>query len=94
MRLPHGILPALSRVTFLPINQLSDYASGRTRPGSKRALELEAACKKIGLDVSIRLWLFGTGDEIKAALSRNHIKPPVKPKGNNNKWRKLLPWIN
>jgi len=94
MRLPHGILPALSRVTLLPINQLSDYASGRVRPGSKRALELEAACKKLGLDVSIRLWLFGTGDEIKAALSRHHIKPAKLNKRNNKNWRKLLPWMN
>ena len=94
MRLPHGILPALSQITLLPINLLSDYASGRVRPGSRRALMLEAACKKIGLDVSIRLWLFGTGDEIKTALSHNHIKPSPTPKRNNKLWRKLLPWIN
>lgn len=94
MRLPYGILTRLGEITDISPNILSDYAATRIRPGSKRALKLESACKEIGLDVSLRLWLFGTPDELKTALmtgSSIYYRPNRK---NNKFWRKLLPWIN
>jgi len=94
MRLPYGVLTALGDITGISPNLLSDYAATRIRPGSKRALILENACKKIGLDVSLRLWLFGTGEEIKAALTNGSSIYRRPNKKNNKFWRKLLPWIN
>jgi hypothetical protein len=90
MRLPHGILSELGEITGISPNILSDYAATRIRPGSKRALILESACKEIGLDVSFRQWLVGTSDEIKAALTNNHIKSTTTPEKNNSVLRKLL----
>lgn len=89
MRLPKGTLTKLAEITGIHHRVLSDYVSTRIRPGSHRALLLELSCKKIGLDVSLRLWIFGTSDELKAALTNNHIEPPITPKNNNGFWDKL-----
>lgn len=95
MRLPYGVLTALGDITGISPNILSDYAATRIRPGSKRALMLESACKEIGLDVSLRLWLFGNSEELKNALTNNGSSIYRRPNKKNNKlWRKLLPWIN
>ena len=68
-RLPSGVLKKLSAATGLKVNYLCDLAADRKRPGRKRALELESACKEIGTDVPAILWLYGKSSEIKAALS-------------------------
>ena len=99
MRLPRGTLTRLAEVTEMSAGTISEYVSTRMRPGGKRALILENACRDLGLDVSIYLWLDGTSDEIKAALINNSIKPSATPKRNNNflknlLQRKLRSWIN
>lgn len=69
MRLPKGTLTKLAEATDLNNNYLCDLVSTRSRPGRTRSIELEEACKKIGLDVPRTTWLFGTTNEIKKALT-------------------------
>lgn len=69
MRLPKGTLTILSNQTGLKNNYLSDLVSTRSRPGRQRSIDLEEACKELGLDVPKELWMFGASDKIKAALS-------------------------
>ncbi len=70
MRLPYGVLKSLAKETGFTVRYLSDLAAIRKRPGRKRAPLLEDACKKLGLNVPAMLWLYGTTEEIKRALSR------------------------
>ena len=66
MRLTKGKLQILKDRTGLKANYLSDLASGRKRPGGKQAARLAAAS---GVDEII--WLYGSADEIKAAIEKN-----------------------
>lgn len=69
MKLPSGTLIALGTETGLRPQYLCDLIATRRRPGRKRALLLEAACKKVGYAVSATTWLYGSSEEIKSALT-------------------------
>ncbi len=69
MRLPHGTLMQLEKVTGLPKSNLSAYAAARRRPSRQRAIDLAEACESIGLDVAPEVWLFGTPEDIKTRLA-------------------------
>ena len=69
MRLPKGSLLGLHKITGIPTPHLCDYVAGRRFPSRKRAIVLEEACKELGLDVPKELWMFGTSEKIKTALS-------------------------
>ena len=64
-----GTLTKLSSETGYSRSYLCDLAAGRKRAGRKRALVLEEACQNIGIKANKELWIFGTSDEIKSALS-------------------------
>jgi hypothetical protein len=69
MRLKKGTLSDLSKETGFAAKYISDLVSTRIRPGRDRALKLEQAAKKIGMDIPAMLWLYGSCEEIKQALS-------------------------
>jgi len=69
MRLPYGSLKSLSEKTGISKQSLCDLVATRRRPSRKRALLLEKACKELGLDAPAILWLYGTQEKIKRALS-------------------------
>ena len=68
MRLPNGLLKKLSEKTGMKISvqRLSDHAAGRIRPSRKRAIFLEKCS-----GVSRVTWIFGSPEEIKAALKNS-----------------------
>ncbi|MGE0087685.1 MAG: hypothetical protein AB7S75_25010 [Desulfococcaceae bacterium] len=70
-RLPHGSIKAICEKTRLPQSYLSDLISTRKRPGRKRAKILETAAKEIGKDIPAALWVFGTKEQLRAAVSGN-----------------------
>lgn len=74
MRLPYGVLKKLSEETGLKTNYLSNLVATRDRPGRQRAIELEEACKRLGWDVPKELWMFGTSEQIKAAICESVAK--------------------
>jgi hypothetical protein len=47
---------------------ISNLVAARVRPGRERALELEKAAREIGRNIPAPLWLFGSRDELRAAL--------------------------
>lgn len=69
MRLPYGILKSMAKESGFTARYLSDLAATQKRPGRNRALKLEEACRRLGLDVPAMLWLYGAKEEIKRALS-------------------------
>lgn len=72
MRLPKGSLTGLTSKTGISNTRLCDYISTRTRPGRKRALELEEAGRELGVDIPATLWLYGTSEEIKSRFFENY----------------------
>jgi hypothetical protein len=71
MRLRNGILTKLSNETGFTTKYLSALVSTKIRPGRARALYLETAAINIGRAIPAMLWLYGSSDEIKNALSNN-----------------------
>jgi len=69
MRLNRGSLTKLAGVTGIPAQTLSEYVNARIRPGGQRAVVLADACKELGINVGVRLWLTGTAEQIKAAFN-------------------------
>jgi hypothetical protein len=72
MRLSKGVLQNLHEQTKISVPALSDYAATRKRPGRKRALDLEKACKDLGYDVPAIVWLYDSSEEIKSRLSNGN----------------------
>jgi len=68
-RLPYGFWTGISSDTGISVQELSDYASTRKRPGRERAMVLERAT---GIDAKV--WLYGTAQEINGALHQTRAK--------------------
>lgn len=79
MRLPRGSLTKLETSSGISNIKLCDYIATRVRPGRKRALELEAACRNLGIDVPAMIWLYGSSDEIKQRVLEWHNGNGKKP---------------
>jgi len=78
MRLNRGALTKLAGVTNIPAQTLSEYVNARIRPGGQRAVVLADACKELGIKISIRLWLTGTAEDIKAAFNDSPEARPLR----------------
>lgn len=72
MRLPKGLLKKLEDETGIANTKFCDYAATRIRPGRKRALVLETACRNLGIDVPAIVWLYGSSDEIKSRILQKY----------------------
>ena len=64
MRINNGVLKKLSQDMNLSLSYLSDVAATRKRPGRIMSKRLE---KYSGIEATV--WLFGSADQIKAALN-------------------------
>ena len=83
MRLSKGILQKLHEHTEISVSALSDYAATRKRPGRKRALDLENACRQIGRDVPAVVWLYESSREIKSRLSGRRTDGRINQENTN-----------
>ena len=72
MRLPKGLLKKLEYETGIANTKFCDYAATRIRPGRKRALILETACRNLGIDVPAMIWLYGSSREIKQRILQQY----------------------
>ncbi len=73
MRLPKGTLVKIHKITGISTPNLSEYIANKRFPSRSRAIELGKACAKLGFDVPKETWMFGTTQEIKAALTASQI---------------------
>lgn len=83
MKLPRGTLKKLESKTGISPQRLSDYAAARIRPGRKRALDLENACRQIGRDVPAVVWLYESSREIKSRLSGRSTDGRINQENTN-----------
>lgn len=79
LRLKKGILKRLSLETGIDARHLAGYASTCKRPGRKRAEFLERVTTALGFPVPKELWIFGTKEEIKAALMKGERRGNLGP---------------
>ena len=103
MRLNRGSLTKLAGVTGIPAQTLSEYVNARIRPGGQRAVILADACKELGINVGVRLWLTGTAEQIKAAFNGSPEARPLRYaltdelvedlKGLDKLRAKLIEWL-
>ena len=80
-RLPHNLLKRLSDQTGMSVSYLSSLAGTHMRPGRQKALILQNGAAAIGKHVPAMLWLYGTADEIRAALSAEEVPENTNPEG-------------
>ena len=73
MKLKNGTLIKFSKITKLSVQNLSDYAGANKRPSRNRAVLLEKAARKMGVGIPAVIWLYGSGEEIKAKLNKVKI---------------------
>lgn len=69
MKLQNGILKTISDKTGISVQELSDYAATRKRPGRKR---LELLIEASGVQASV--WLFSDSEQIKSDLAANNAQ--------------------
>jgi hypothetical protein len=58
----------LVEASGLQRSYLSNLFAARIRPSRERAFYLEKAAKKAGKNIPAPLWIFGTAEELRAAL--------------------------
>lgn len=73
MKLKNGTLIKLAKFTNLSVQTLSAYAGANKRPTRNRAVLLEKATRKMGVGIPAVMWLYGSGEEIKAKLNRARL---------------------
>ena len=70
-RLPRGFLKPFAEKSGIPATYISAIIARTKLPGRVRAKKLETAAKELGKEVPAALWLYGSRDEIKQAVTRN-----------------------
>ena len=85
MKLPRGVLIALSEKSEkkYKVQYLCDVIAKRKKISAARAEALGELCRKLELNVPKELWMFGTSEQLKTALSVSpfHRKACERRKG-------------
>lgn len=72
MKIHTKIITMIQKETNLPRQMISDYINRHRYPSRKRAILLEEACSKVGINLTKEAWIFSSREELKNKLS-GHI---------------------
>ena len=70
IRLPKGALDKIATVAGVPKTAMCDFIGRNNNVTKARAIELEARCAEVGLDITKEEWVFADENQLKRKITR------------------------